>query len=404
MPESEQEWRGVTLTKDDEEALNLSIVQDDLIFRAQRRLGLIVGPSMNTLRRAIFFAALTWAPIAVWAVLTGRATPGTGQDSLASHFGLHIRCLVAIPMMILAEGIAHRALPEFLRGFVATGIVKADTMSEFRARVAEVARLRDRALPWVFILGAVFAWSTVGSLLSHPDDIGWGIEKIEISALPFGGWWFLIVVRPLFTILVLAWLWRGCLMFVLLWKIAHMPLSLVPSHPDRVGGLGFVERLAFVFSPVVFAVSAAGAAAFAHDVTYHGVDPMAIKIPLLVSAVLASVIFLIPFVPLFVSLSKLKSNAILEYGRLVAFHDRLVHLRWIEGRDIGSPEILDSPELGPVADIHAIYDAVANIRLIPVSKVAIAAVAVPATVPMLYVFAMQIPLASILGKVVKTLI
>lgn len=39
-----------------------------------------------------------------------------------------------------------------------------------------------------------------------------------------------------------------------------------------------------------------------------------------------------------------------------------------------------------------------------VIKVAIAAVAIPAALPMLYVFAMQMPLGDILGKITKTVI
>lgn len=387
----------------DDNELNLSIVRDDVIFRAQRRLGLIAGPGMNTLRRALLFAAVTWLPVAVWALFTGRALHGTAHDSLAAHFGLHVRCLIAIPMMIMAEGVAHKAVPELLRSFVDTGIVTADSIAEFRIRVASVARLRKLALPWIVIVGSVIAWSAVGLLIRYPDDISWTASE-SFENLPFGGWWFLIVIRPLFTMLVLAWLWRGFLIFVLLWKIVHMQLSLVPSHPDRAGGLSFVERLSFVFSPVVFAISATGAAAFAHDVVYHGMDPAAIKVLLLSSVVLISLTFLLPFLPLSVVLARLKRHAILEYGILVDVHDRLVHQRWIQGEDVGHPDILDSPELGPVADIHAVYDAVANIRATPVGKMAIAAVVIPALLPMLYVFGMQMPLTSILGKIVKTLI
>ncbi|MDR3100956.1 MAG: hypothetical protein LBV73_28320 [Paraburkholderia sp.] len=404
MPESKYEWRKASSAQDAAAELDFSIVRDDVSFRAQRWLHLITGSGMSTLKRALFFAAVSWLPVAVWALSTGRALHGAEHDSLAAHFGLHVRCLVAIPMMILAEGIANKAIPEFLRGFVDTGIVTAESMREFRARIASVARLRDRTLPWVVIIGVVIALSTASAMLSHPESMTWGNPPNGLRDIPFGGWWFLLVIRPLFTVLVLAWLWRGCLLFVLLVKIARMPLSLVPSHPDRVGGLGFVERLAFVFSPVVFAISSAAAASFAHEVIYHGVDPMSIKALLVTSAVLVSVIFLIPFAPLCVVLGKLKRDAVLQYANLVAYHDRLVHMRWIEGRDIGEPEIMDVPELGPVADIHAVYDAVANIRGMLVSKVAIAAVAVPAVLPMAYVFAIKMPLSDILGKIVKTVI
>ncbi|WP_322032066.1 hypothetical protein [Paraburkholderia sp. J76] len=404
MPDSKNELHEAWSARNAGNGLDLSLVRDDVIFRAQRQIGLISGPSMSALRRALFFAAVSWLPVAIWAVVTGRAWEGTGDASFAAHFGLHVRCLFAIPLMILAEEIANDAVPAFLRRCVEMGIVTAEATAEFRARIADVGRLRSRALPWVVIIGATLAWSTIGAIFTRTEDVAWGHTPAGLNDITFAGWWFLLVIRPLFVILLLAWLWRAFLLFVLLLRIAGMPLSLVPTHPDRAGGLSFVERLAFMFSPVALAISSAAAASFAHDVVYHGVNPLDMKALLLTSALLASVVFLIPFVPLCVALGRLKRRALLEYASLVAHHDRLVHLRWIHGRDIGTPQILDAPELGPVADIHAVYDAVNATRWIPVSRVAIAAVAIPAVVPMLCVVLLQVPLATILGKAIKTLI
>ncbi|MGE8677981.1 MAG: hypothetical protein ACN6PE_05150 [Achromobacter marplatensis] len=51
------------------------------------------------------------------------------------------------------------------------------------------------------------------------------------------------MTRPLFSVLRLAWVWRLVLASIVLLRIARLPLKLVPSHPDRVGGLGFLGRL-----------------------------------------------------------------------------------------------------------------------------------------------------------------
>ncbi|WP_338299969.1 hypothetical protein [Pandoraea sputorum] len=275
---------------------------------------------------------------------------------------------------------------------------------DFRRQLARMSRLRDRALPWVIMLGATIAWSTTRALLGDAEDVAWMNHGTRVADISFGGWWFVLVIRPLFTVMLLAWLWRACLLFILLFRIGKLPLALVPSHPDRVGGLSFVERMAFIFSPVAFAISAVIAASFAHEVVYHGASAVQMKTLLIATAALISVTFLLPLLPLAMPLGRLKRRANFEYGSLVAHHDRLVHERWILHRDIGNPEILDAPELGPVADIHAIYDAVAHMRSVPLSKMAIVAIVVPAAVPMLYVAALQLPLTAVLGKVAKALI
>ncbi|WP_087686558.1 hypothetical protein [Pandoraea sp. PE-S2R-1] len=384
--------------------VDLSLVRGDPGFYLQRKALLIPDTGMGIVRRALIFASVTWIPLAAWALLTGRALYGAGDDTLAAHFGVHARCLIAIPLMVVAEGVAQNLMPPLLKYFIDSGLVTEQTLPDFRRQLSRVALLRNRVLPWVVIFGATVAWSMTGALFGKSEDMVWTGHGEGIADISFGGWWFVLVIRPVFTVLLLAWLWRACLMFVLLFRIGKLPLALVPSHPDRVAGLSFVERMAFIFSPVVFAISTVVAASFAHEVVYHGASATQMKTLLIASAVLISVVFLIPLLPLSMPLSRLKRRAVFEYGSLVAHHDRLVHERWILRRDIGKPEILDAPELGPVADIHAIYDAVRRMRSVPLSKLSILAIAVPAAVPMLYVAALQLPLSAVLGKVVKALI
>jgi hypothetical protein len=52
--------------------------KDDWPLRWQRKLGLAPRKGgMGLKRRAIFFAMLTWLPLAIWAILTNHALPGT---------------------------------------------------------------------------------------------------------------------------------------------------------------------------------------------------------------------------------------------------------------------------------------------------------------------------------------
>ncbi|SAK84654.1 hypothetical protein AWB77_04425 [Caballeronia fortuita] len=401
MHASDEQPDGASSAGSEHPSLAFSIVRDDAAFRLQRRIGLIPSEGLGVVRRALFLAAICWLPIALWAVATGRASLTHGEDSLASHFGIHVRCLVAIPLLIIAEHAAQRSFRPFLRYFLETGLVLPADMPKFDEAIARVVRLKRRVLPWVLILGCVVAWASAGVLLSPKEDVGWVSTSDRI---PFAGWWFILVVRPIFTAIVLAWIWRACIVFILMLNLARLPLSLVPTHPDRAGGLAFVERIAFMFSPVAFAVSAVVAAAFAHDVVYHGVDPMTMKGLLFGAAALVSIVLLLPFAPLMLTLTRLKRRATLEYGSLVGRHGRLVHRRWITGEDIGSPEILDAPDLGPVADVHSIYEAVRRIKPFPFTKLGLLAIVAPASAPMLFIAVMQFPLPAVIGKIVKALL
>jgi hypothetical protein len=87
----------------------------------------------------------------------------------------------------------------------------------------------------------------------------------------------------------------------------------------------------------------------------------------------------------------------------VARHGRLVRRRWIAGEALPDEPLLDAPEIGPVADTLALYEAVRKMRVAPIGRRSLAAIALPAALPMLPVFAIEIPVRDILLKILTTL-
>ena len=80
-------------------------------------------------------------------------TPTPGEP-LLQHYGVHVRCLLAIPLLILAEAALHGAARPLVAQFVSSGIVGPDQRAGFDQAIRDVRRLRDSSLPWVFVLGA----------------------------------------------------------------------------------------------------------------------------------------------------------------------------------------------------------------------------------------------------------
>jgi hypothetical protein len=190
---------------------------------------------------------------------------------------------------------------------------------------------------------------------------------------------------------------------VLFVRLGALGLDVVPTHPDGAGGLGFLERLPTMFSPVVFAVSAVLASRFAHDVLHHGVQVQSLRLPMLGFGVLALVLFLAPLAVWARPLGAAKRRALFEYGTLVGRHGRLVRRRWILREPVEDDALLAAPEIGPVADTLALYEAVRKLRTIPISRVSLLAIALPALVPMLPVVAIEIPIRDLLLKILSTL-
>ncbi len=386
-----------------EAELALSLVRGDALFRLQRRIGLVPAEGLGVRRRAIFFALLTWAPIAVWAALSHRALPGTVAEPLLQHFGVHVRCLVAIPLFIVAEGVAHALTMRLLPYLVRSGLVREADRPRLREILVGVVRLRDSTLPWITVAALVCAWTLLSPNPAELHEVVWADEGAARSRMGFGGFWFLYVARPIYMALLLGWIWRVALLFVLFSRIARLGVDVVPTHPDGVGGLGFLDQLCIGWSPVVLGISAVLASRWAHEVVYHQVSVQTLRLPMLAFGALVLVLFVSPLLVWMPRLGAAKRMALLEYGVLVARHGRLVRRRWILREPVGDSELLAAPELGPVADTLALYEAVRKMRTLPVGRQALVALVLPAALPMLSVVAIEVPVRELLMKVLSTL-
>jgi hypothetical protein len=386
----------------DEEAA-VSLVRGDPLFRLQRAVRLIPQEGLGVARRALLLALVTWLPIAVWAVLASRAVAGTVQEPLLAHFGVHVRCLLAIPLFVIAEGVAHgvtsRLLPQFLRA----GLVREADRERFFGILRGVVRLRDATLPWMLIGGGVAAWTFVSPVASDVHELTWAGESDAPLGFGFGGWWFLVVARPIYLALLLGWLWRLALLTLLLVRVARLDLDLVPTHPDGAGGLGFLAGVPTAFAPVVLGMSAVLASRWAHDVVYHEVHVAGLRLPMAGFAILVVLVFLAPLFVLMPRLAATKRAAKLPYAALVGEHGRRVRRRWILGERVEDDPLLGAPEIGPVADTLALYDAVRRMRPFPFDRQSIFALALPAAIPMLALTAIEIPVKDILLQILKTL-
>lgn len=385
--------------------LSFSLVRGDPWFRVQRAIGLIPSTGLGIVRRCLVFALVTWLPIAIWAVLWQRAFPGEIQEPLLRHFGVHVRCLVAIPLFLLAE-LAGDLLPrQLVPYFVSSGLVLDEARPRFAQIVRASERLRDAWPAWAVMLAIMLLFVSVEHDPANLHELVWASEGSAGSAWSgFGGWWFLFVARPLFLMLLLAWVWRLVVCAVLLWRISRLPLQLVPTHPDRAGGLGFLEDIPLIFSPVVLAMSAVIASRWGHEALYHDVDVHSFLIPLALFVVAMLVLFLGPLASFMRSLLHLKRQGLLEYGALVGRHGRLVRRRWIAQEPVAESPLLQAAELGPVIDTVSMYEVVAGIRPLPIGKRSVLAIVLPALLPMIPVFAIQIPVKEMLLKLLKALL
>jgi hypothetical protein len=187
-------------------------------------------------------------------------------------------------------------------------------------------------------------------------------------------------------------------------RLSRLKLELVPAHPDRLMGLGFLERVPTAFTPFIFALSLVAAASAAHDIVYHGAELAKVYIMFATFGVIVALIVLGPLLAFMIPLQRAKRRALVDYGALSADHHRLVQQRWTEGKEPADRSVLEAPELGPAADVETLYYAVAATRALPIGRVSLMAVLVPIVVPMLLVACLKVPIPTMLMKIVSALL
>nr|UXE44868.1 hypothetical protein Hi04_10k_c3826_00005 [uncultured bacterium] len=370
------------------------------LMRWQRAVHLAPSTGLGVGRRAVLLGAITWLPITLWALLHGRFFTTPVGESLLQHYGVHVRCLVVIPLFIIGEATLQKAALRYFPQFVASGLVDDATRPAFEAAINTARRWRDASLPWLSMIGFALAVTFADRATKHVDEMSWALDSNGM--LGFGGFWFAYIVRPIFIALLLGWLWRIVLLAALFMRLSRLRLSFAPSHPDRAGGIGFLEGLPTAFAPVTFALSAMIASRWAHQIVYHGMTLASVKIPASVFVVVWSLLLFAPLVPLIPALWAAKRVALPSYAAMVAQQGRDVRRRWIDGTWKAEGALLQPDGIGVIADAATMYGQVRAMRLIPIGRPSLYGILLPIAVPMLIVVSLKIPIKTVLLGLLKT--
>ena len=160
---------------------------------------------------------------------------------------VHVRLLLALPLLVLAELVVHQRMRPVVRQFVERGLIADAARAQFDAAIASAMRLRNSIaaevlmIAFVYGVGVGFIWRTQVAL----DVASWyGVAATGRLQPSLAGWWFGCVSLPLFQFLLLRWYFRLFVWARFLWQVSRIELRLVPTHPDRCGGLGFLAEVA----------------------------------------------------------------------------------------------------------------------------------------------------------------
>jgi hypothetical protein len=310
-----------------------SLVVGGLFFQTLRRVHLS-GDALEFLRRRVVAITLfTWLPLLMLSAIDGNLRDGAIKIPFLYDVAVHVRFLIALPLLMVAEVFVHERISPVIDWFVDRRIVSTKDLPVFSDAVRFTTRACNSiVLEWV-LLGLVY---TLGIWLWR-DELAvkaatWYARPAAGSIhLTLAGSWYAVISIPFFQFILLRWYVRMVLWFQLLWRISRLKLNLAAAHPDRAGGIGFLGDSAYAFSPILFAQGVLLSGLIANRVLREGQSVMAFKME---AAGLVCVLVLFVLGPLVMftrQLDRAKREGAAEWGLLAARSLFTSQEKWPEG-------------------------------------------------------------------------
>ena len=271
---------------------DFSLVLGGPLFQLLRRAHLTDDALALLRQRILVFSLLTWLPLLGLSALEGQALGGRAAVPFLLDVEVHVRFLVALPLLIVAELVVHQRLRFVGQQFLDRQLIPEHAMTRFETAIASVFRLRNSVLAEVLLIVFIYG---VGVLLIWRQYIVLGtttwyaVPTAEGVQLSRTGMWYGYVSMPLFQFLLLRWYFRLFIWARLLWQVSRLDLRLEPLHPDRVGGLGFLSNTVYAFTPLTVAHGALLAGLIANRIFYLGAALLEFKIEIAVLVDLSAV-------------------------------------------------------------------------------------------------------------------
>ena len=348
--------------------------------------------------RILVLAAIAWAPLLVLTALGGQLLGGNLTVPFLRDFDVHVRFLVALPLLIIAELVVHERLRLLVKTMRARNLVPDDAIPRFDAALASAYRLRNSLaaeivlVVLVYVVGVNVIWRHFSSLTTAT---WYATPGVDGSTLTTAGLWYGYVSLPVFQFLLCRWYFRFFIWARACWQISRIKLDIIPTHPDRVGGLGFLSATPFAFAPLLLAHGALLSGALANRILYMGarLTDFAILIAVLVAWMLILVVGpLLVFAP---QLARAKRAGLREYGTLAQTYVRDFDGKWVHGH-APEAELLGTGDIQSLADLGNSLEVVRGMRALPISKEALVQLGVITLIPVAPLLLTMMPLKDLL--------
>jgi hypothetical protein len=388
------------------EPQDFSLVLGGPLFQLLRRSHLTGDALELTRQRILVISLLAWLPLLALSALEGNALGDRVAVPFLLDVDVHVRFLLGIPLLIAAELVVHQRMRFVVRQFLERNLIPETALLRFDAAIASAFRLRNSVLAEVLLIAVVYI---VGVLIiwRHFAAIGtatwYAAPAVDGLTLSFTGTWYGYVSVPIYQFLLVRWYYRIFIWTRFLWQVSRIELSLIPTHPDRVGGLGFLGNTVYAFVPLALAHGALVAGNIANRIFYAGAALPEFKIEIAVVTVFLLCLVLGPLLLFAPQLAQAKRTGNREYGTLAERYVREFDAKWLRGGAPADEPLVGSADIQSLADLANSFEVVRTMQVAPISRDALLRLVAATLAPVVPLALTMMPFEELLKKLLGIL-
>jgi hypothetical protein len=383
---------------------DFSLILGGPLYQLLRRTHLSGDVLELVTRRVIVLVLITWLPLLVLSIAEGRAWGESVKLPFLMDVEVHAKFLLALPLLIFAELIVHQRMRPVVGAFLKRGLVPDEARAKFDAAITSAMRLRNSVLAevvliaFVYGVGVLFIWRT-GAAIDVPTWYGMAAAgKLQPT---LAGWWFGCVSLPIIQFVLLRWYFRLFIWTRFLWQVSRIKLNLVPTHPDRAGGLGFLSYITHAFAPLLAAQGVLLAGVMANKIFYASAKLIDFKMQLVVMVTGMLFFVLVPLLVFIPRLARTKREGLAEYGALAQRYVREFDEKWLRGGASADEPLVGSGDIQSLADLGNSFEIVKGMKLVPFGKDTLLRLAVISLAPVAPLLLTMMPLGELLNQFLK---
>lgn len=375
---------------------DFSIVLGGPFFQLLRKAHL-TGNSLELLKkRVLVISMVAWLPLLVLSLVEGHALPGSTKLPFLYDWDVHVRFLVALPLFIAAERVVHRRMVTVINQFQIRDLVPESSILQFNKAFSSALKWRNSVLAESLIvvviygIGYNFVWKETAGI----DALTW-YAQAQGEGLSLAGIWFRYLSLPIFQFLFLRWYYRIFIWGKFLFQISRIRLNLRATHPDNVGGLGFLENALHAFKPLALGHGVMLAGMICNHIFYEGAVLTDFKFQIVIIVVWVLCLAILPLMVFSSQLEEVKRIGEREFGLLASRFTREFEGKWMREKLPENQTALGG-DIQSLADLGNSSNVVNNMKLLPVDRNAVIMLAVITLAPIAPLVLTMMPLSEVL--------